>query len=53
MLLALLVWRVRLPHWYDLLQINPLRVLRGCLAMSLLLIASAVIGLAAVVVWGG
>jgi hypothetical protein len=52
-LLALIVWRLRLPRWDTLAQFNPLGLLRGCLAMGLLLIAGGIIGLAVLVVWGG
>lgn len=53
LLLALAVWKIRLPHWYEILQVNPVRMLRGCLAFILLLFASGLIALAVLAHLGG
>jgi hypothetical protein len=52
-LLALVAFTVRLPRWYELRRINPLRWLRGCVTLFLLLVASGFLGLAALALIGG
>jgi hypothetical protein len=52
-LLALLAFTIRLPRWYDLSRINPLRWLRGCVTLFLLLVASGFLGLAALALISG
>lgn len=52
-LLALVAFTIRLPRWYDLSRINPLRWLRGCVTLFLLLVASGFLGLAALALISG